>query len=76
MPLKKLALAAFIATIIILYFAGGGEKYLSIRLYQDLFAQSPIATAVVFFMVFFIGTSFSLPVAGALSVASGIVLAP
>ncbi len=73
MPVKKIALAAFIATIIILYFVGGGEKYLSIRLYQDLSEQSPIATAVVFFFVFFVGTSFSLPVTGALTVASGIV---
>ena len=73
MPVKKIALGAFIATIIILYFVGGGEKYLSIRLYQDLSEQSPIATAVVFFFVFFVGTSFSLPVTGALTVASGIV---
>ena len=73
MPVKKLALAAFIATIIILYFVGGGEKYLSIRLYQDLFEQSPIATAGVFFVVFLIGTSCSLPVTGALTVVSGIV---
>ncbi len=73
MPVKKLALAAFIATVIILYFVGGGEKYLSIRLYQDIYEQSPIATAGVFFFVFFIGTSCSLPVTGALTVASGIV---
>ncbi len=73
MPLKKLTLAAFIATIVILYFVGGGEKYLSIRLYQGLFEQSPIATAGVFFVVFFIGTSCSLPVTGALTVVSGIV---
>ena len=73
MPVKKLALAAFIATIIILYFVGGGEKYLSIRLYQDLFAQSPVITAGVFFVVFLIGTSCSLPITGALTVASGIV---
>ncbi len=73
MPVKKLALAALIATIVILYFVGGGEKFLSIRLYQDLFEQSPIATAGVFFVVFFIGTSCSLPVTGALTVASGIV---
>jgi len=73
MPVKKLALAAFIATIIILYFVGGGEKYLSIRLYQDLFEQSPMATVGVFFVVFLIGTSCSLPVTGALTVVSGIV---
>jgi len=73
MPVKKLALATFIATVIILYFVGGGEKYLSISLYQNLFEQSPIATAGVFFVVFLIGTSCSLPVTGALTVVSGIV---
>jgi len=73
MPVKKIALAALLLTVIILYFVGGGEKYLSIQLYQDLFEQSPIATAVVFFIVFLLGTSCSLPVAGALTVASGIV---
>ena len=72
MPIKNLALAAFIGTIIILYFVGGGDKYLSIRLYQGLFEQSPIATAAVFSIVFLVGTSFSLPVTGALAVASGL----
>ena len=71
--LKKLALAAVIATVIALYFAGVGEKYLDIHLYQDLFEQSPLATLTVFFLVFFIGTSCSLPVTAALAVASGII---
>lgn len=73
MPYKKIALAAVIATIIILYFAGGGEKYLDLRLYQGLFASAPFATAIIFFIVFFIGTSCSLPVTGALALVSGIV---
>jgi len=73
MPYKKIALAAVITTIIILYFVGGGEKYLNIRLYQDLFASSPFATATIFFVVFFVGTSCSLPVTGVLALASGIV---
>jgi len=73
MPFKKIALAAVIATIIILYFVGGGEKYLSVRMYQDLFTQAPIATTAVFFIVFFVGISCSLPVAGVLSVASGVL---
>ena len=73
MLVRKLALAVVIAIIIALYFVAGGEKYLSIRLYQDLFEQSPIATASVFFIVFLVGTSCSLPVAGVLSVVSGVV---
>jgi uncharacterized membrane protein YdjX (TVP38/TMEM64 family) len=73
MPIKKLALGVLIACIIILYFVGGGEKYFSIGLYQGLFEQSPITTAVVFFIVFLVGTSFSLPVTGVLVVTSGII---
>jgi uncharacterized membrane protein YdjX (TVP38/TMEM64 family) len=73
MPVKKLALALFIAGIMVLYFAGGGEKYLNIHIYQDLFETSPVATAVVFFLVFMIGTSCSLPVTAALALTGGIV---
>jgi len=73
MPIRKIALALVITTIIILYFVGGGEKYLNIHLYQDLFRTSPVSTAIVFFAVFFIGTSCSLPVTGVLALASGIV---
>jgi uncharacterized membrane protein YdjX (TVP38/TMEM64 family) len=73
MPLKKLALALFIIAIMVLYFVGGGEKYMSVQLYQDLYARSPLITASVFFMVFLIGTGCSLPVTAALAVASGII---
>ena len=73
MPVKKLALALFIATIIVLYFAGGGQKYFSIDLYQDLFEKSPVSTAAIFFTVFFVGTSCSLPITAVLTLASGIV---
>ena len=73
MPIKKIALAAFIVSMVTLYLVGGGEKYLSIDLYQDIYEHSPIVTIAVFFTVFFVGTSCSLPVAGVLSVASGIV---
>jgi len=73
MSARKLALAVVIAFIVILYFVGGGEKYFSTALYQDIYERSPGVTIVVFFVVFFIGTSCSLPVAGVLSIASGIV---
>jgi uncharacterized membrane protein YdjX (TVP38/TMEM64 family) len=73
MPLKKLALVLFITTIAVLYFAGGGEKYMSIQLYQDLYARSPLTTLGVFFAVFLVATACSLPVTGGLSLASGIV---
>lgn len=73
MPIKKIAIATLIVTVLFLYFIGGGEKYLSIHLYQDLYAQSPLATVVVYFTVFFILTSCSLPATAALAVTSGII---
>lgn len=73
MPVKKILLAAFIALMMLLYFTGGGEKYLDIHLYQALFDRSPVLTAGAFFLVYLVGTSCALPVTGALAVASGIV---
>ena len=73
MPIKKLLLALFIAAMIILYLAGGGEKYLDIHMYQDLYAASPVSTAAVFFLVFMIGTAFSLPVTAVMAISGGIV---
>jgi len=76
MPLKKLALAALIAGVVIAYFTAGGERLLNVGLYQSFFEQSPLQTAAVFFLVFFAGTSFSLPITGVLSVVSGIIFGP
>ena len=73
MPVKKIALAILIIGVIALYFIGGGEKYLDIRVYQDLFETSPVATATVFFLAFMIGTACSLPVTGVLAVTGGVV---
>jgi uncharacterized membrane protein YdjX (TVP38/TMEM64 family) len=76
MTVKKIALAGLIAAVVILYFAGGGDQYLSIPFYQDLFDRSPIRTATVFFTIYLVGTSFSLPVSGILTVVSGIIFGP
>ncbi len=73
MPVKKLAVGLLIVAMIVLYFAGGGQKYLNIHMYQDLFAASPVSTAAVFFLVFMVGTACSLPVTGVLAVTGGIV---
>ena len=76
MPVKKIAMATLLATVIILYIAGGGDQFLSIRLYQGLFDQSPVRTGAIFFLIYFAGTSCSLPVTGVLSVVSGIIFGP
>ena len=73
MPVKKIAVALLIATVIAIYFVGDGDKFLSIDMFQDLFEHAPVTTAAVFFTVFFIGTSCSLPVTAVLAVGGGIV---
>ena len=73
MPVKKLLVALLIAAMIVLYLAGGGEKYLDIHMYQDLYEASPVSTAAVFFLVFMIGTAFSLPVTAVMAISGGIV---
>ena len=73
MPIKKIAVGAFIATVIILYLVGGGEKYFDMHLYQDLFEHSPVGTVAIFFLIFFIGIASSLPIAGLMVVTSGII---
>ena len=74
--IKKMALAAILATVMILYFVGGSEKILDMHMYQDLFEKSPITTSLVFFVIFFIGTSCSLPITAVLAVTSGVLFGP
>lgn len=73
MNAKKLALIALIIVVICVYAFGGGQKYLDIDFYQQLFQQSPWLTAAVFFLLFVLGTSFSLPVTAIMMVGSGII---
>jgi len=73
MPVKKLALAALIATVAVLYLAGDGDEYLRLDFYRDIYAQSPVATVAVFLAIFVVGTGCSLPVTAAMAVLSGVV---
>jgi len=73
MPVKKILLAVLIMTVVTLYFTGGGVKYLDINLYRDIYRQSPVSTLVLFFVVFLVSTSCSLPSTGILTVFSGII---
>lgn len=73
MNLRKLALAAVIGIVICLYLFAGGQKYLDINIYQNLLQQSPWQTGGVFFILFMLGTGFSLPVTAILMVGSGMI---
>lgn len=73
MNAKKLAVAVLIVIVIGLYLLGGSEEFINIDFYQNLFEQSPWQTAAVYFVLFVLGTSFSLPVTAILMVGSGII---
>jgi len=70
---KQLTLLCLIVVLVCGYFLGGGDKLLNPSLYQTRFLQSPVLTAMVFFLVFFLGTASSLPVTGVFSVISGVI---
>ena len=66
-------LLTIIGAVIAAYVLGDGERLLDPSLYHEMFRQRPATTVLVFFTVFLLGTAFSLPVTGALSVVSGII---
>jgi uncharacterized membrane protein YdjX (TVP38/TMEM64 family) len=51
----------------------GGEEMLDVRSYQALYQKSPVATTLIFFLVYLVSTALSLPASGVLSIASGII---
>ena len=73
MPFRKLILVLLIVSVVVLFLTGASDKYLDIHLYQDLYRHSPVLTLGIFFIVFLLGTGFSLPVAGLLTTAGGVV---
>lgn len=73
MNTKKLMVVVLVVIVTGLYLLGGSEKLLNIDFYQNLFQQSPWLTAAVYFALFVLGTSFSLPVTALLMVGSGII---
>jgi len=73
MNIRKLALAAVIGIMICLYLFAGGQKYLDIDIYRNLFQQSPWLTGGLFFMLFVLATGCSLPVTAILMVGSGMI---
>lgn len=76
MSLGKWFVLVFLASILLFYFFAGGERFLSLDFYKNLYAASPTKTSIVFFLIYLLGTSCSLPVNAALSITSGIIFGP
>ena len=73
MTRKQAILFFCIVLVLLAYLMGGGEALLNPKTYQTFFAQSPVSTVLVFFLVFVLGTGLSLPVMVTLSVIAGAV---
>jgi uncharacterized membrane protein YdjX (TVP38/TMEM64 family) len=73
MNTRKLALLTLITSVIACYFIFAGENLLNPKYYQALYQQSPVSTALAFFVVYLLGTAFSLPSSAFMSIAAGII---
>ena len=73
MPIKKIALLLVIALIVAVYIIFDGEKYLSLAFFQDLYEQQPLLTAAVYFIIYVVSVSVSLPGAALLTIIGGMI---
>jgi uncharacterized membrane protein YdjX (TVP38/TMEM64 family) len=70
---KKRALLTLIVAVITCYFIFGGDQLLNPKLYQSMYQESPVSTALVFFAIYLLATAFSLPASAVLSIATGMI---
>ena len=73
MNLRQVSLLLVIAVCIAAYVFGDGDKLLNPATFQAQFQSSPVGTAVVFVVLYVVGTAISLPVTAILSVIAGMV---
>ena len=69
----KLLVAAVIALAIAAFFLLDLKQYLSVDFFRGLFADNPLRTGVVFFLVYVAVTGLSLPGAAVLTLAAGAI---
>ncbi|WP_461481707.1 FAD-dependent oxidoreductase [Porticoccus sp.] len=73
MPIKKIITLLVIALVVGAYLFFDGEQYLRPGFYQSLYAQQPLLTAAVYFVIYVVATGFSLPGAALLTVIAGMI---
>jgi len=73
MPIIKSALVVLIALIIGAYFVLDGQQYLSLELFQQYYQQQPLIFALIYFVIYVLATSLSLPGAALLTIMGGMI---
>jgi uncharacterized membrane protein YdjX (TVP38/TMEM64 family) len=69
----KSALVVLIALIIGAYFVLDGQQYLSLELFQQYYQQQPLVFALIYFVIYVLATSLSLPGAALLTIMGGMI---
>ena len=73
MSIIKSALVVLIALIIGAYFVLDGQQYLSLELFQQYYQQQPLIFALIYFVIYVLATSLSLPGAALLTIMGGMI---
>lgn len=71
--MKKLLLLLAIATVLALFYFSGGQQWLMLETYQDLYQQTPVLTAGLFFFIYVLVTALSIPGAVLMTLIGGAV---
>ncbi len=73
MSIIKSVLVVLIALIIGAYFVLDGQQYLSLDFFQQYYQQQPLAFALIYFVIYVLATSLSLPGAALLTIMGGMI---
>ncbi len=76
MSVGKVAALVFVVLVVSSYFLLGGDEFLHLRFYKELYASSPLKTAVIFCLVYILSVTCSLPASAALSLTGGAIFGP
>ncbi|MEH6469079.1 MAG: FAD-dependent oxidoreductase [Porticoccus sp.] len=73
MPAKKITLLLIIALIVGAYLIFDGEQYLRLGYFQEIYHQQPLASALIYFVIYVVAAGLSLPGAALLTIIGGMV---
>lgn len=73
MKALKAAVLVIVSIVIAAYIAFDGQQYLSLNLFQELYQQEPLLTALAYFAIYILVTGLSLPGATLLTLIGGMI---
>ena len=73
MSITKVALVVLLGLFVRAFFAFDGQQYLSLGFFQQYYQQQPLLSALIYFVVYVLATSLSLPGAALLTIIGGMI---